>query len=657
MPLIRQIGWLMAGMLLLALLGSVTISTLSAREDLRILLQSDVEETAEALALALNEMDGDVARMRQLTAAKFDPGPYRHIRYLSPDGRVDFVRDSPDRPRRAPAWFVALVPIEPERGTAQVYDGNGASRGARPIGTVEVTSRTSRAHDGLWLGGMRLIAAHGVLAVLAIALTSVVARRLRRPFDAVIGQAAALVEGKFVTLPEPRAAELQRLTRAMNSMVARLKAMFAAEAAQVEQLRLQAQCDLLTGVANRSHFLGQLRDALQREDGTPEGGLVILRVRDLAHLNRLLGHVTVDRMLLAIAQVLRPYGERVKGCFMGRLNGADFALCVPVGGMAQETAQALSGMLRNALPAFGAGISVALGAVELRRDMPVGQVMAAADAALARAEGGPAFAVELALPPAPRPDTRPLPAPAPGFGQGAWREQLVDALESDRLKLVCFPLIDADHALVHLECMLRVQLQPDGPYEVAARWLPLAARSRLTAAFDERAVALALRAIAADGEPRCINLSPVSLRDSGYAGRLRTLLFSAPQAARKLSLEVAEVAVIEQFALARELGRQLRPCGVHWGLEHVGARLDRIDHLFEAGFEFVKLDASVTVGVGIDPHLANFVRGSVEMLHNLSLKVYAEGVADIADAHTLWACGIEGITGPWASALRADAVN
>ena len=657
MSLIRQIGWLMAGMLLLALLGSVTISTLSAREDLRIVLRSDVEETAEALALAFNEMDGDVARMRQLTAAKFDPGPYRHIRYFSSEGRVDFVRDSPDRPRRAPAWFVALVPIEPERGTARVHDGNGTGSGARPIGTIEITSRTSRAHDGLWLGGLRLIVAHGVLAVLATVLATVVARRLRRPFDAVIGQAAALVEGKFVTLPEPRAAELQRLTRAMNSMVARLKAMFAAEAAQVEQLRLQAQCDLLTGVSNRSHFLGQLRDALQREDGTPEGGLVLLRVRDLAHLNRLLGHVTVDRMLLAIAQVLRPYGERVKGCFMGRLNGADFALCVPVGGMAQETAQALSGMLRNALPAFGAGISVALGAVELRRDMPVGQVMAAADAALARAEGGPAFAVELALPPAPRPGTQPLPAPAPGFGQGAWREQLVDALESDRLKLVSFPLIDADHALVHLECMLRVQLQPDGPYESAARWLPLAARSRLTAAFDERAVALALRAIAADGEPRCINLSLVSLRDSGYAGRLRTLLFSAPQAARKLSLEITETAVIEQFALTRELGRQLRPCGVHWGLEHVGTRLDRVDHLFEAGFEFVKLDASVTVGVGTDPHRANFVRGSVEMLHNLSLKVYAEGVADIADARTLWACGIEGITGPWASALRADAVN
>ena len=657
MSLIRQIGLLIAAMLVLALLGSVTISTLSAREDLRLLLQSDADETAEALALALNQMEGDVARMRQLTAAKFDPGAYRHIRYFSPEGMVEFVRDSPDRPRRAPAWFVSLVSIDPARGTASVLKGNDDSGPSRSIGTVEVTSRTSHAHDGLWRGCLRLIAAHGVLALLAVALTTVVVRRLRRPFDAVIDQAAALVEGKFVTLPEPRAAELQRLTRAMNSMVVRVKATFAAEAAQVEQLRLQAQCDVLTGVSNRSHFLGQLRAALQREDGTYEGGLVILRVCDLAHLNRLLGHVTVDRMLLAIAQVLRPYGERVDGCFMGRLNGADFALCVPVGGMAEETARALAGMLRNTLPAFGAGISVALGAVELRRDMPVGQVMAAADAALARAESGDSFAVELALPPPSRADLQPPAGPKPGFGQGAWRQQLVDALEHGRLKLVNFPLIDAEHSLVHLECMLRVQLQPDGPYEVAARWLPLATRSRLTAAFDERAVSLALRAIAADGQPRCINLSPVSLRDSGYAGRLRTLLFSAPQATRKLWLEVAEVAVIEQLALTRELGRQLRPSGVHWGLEHVGARLDRIDHLFEAGFEFVKLDASVTLGVGIDPHRANFVRGSVEMLHNLSLKVYAEGVGDMTDARALWVCGVEGITGPWASALRADAVN
>ena len=243
------------------------------------------------------------------------------------------------------------------------------------------------------------------------------------------------------------------------------------------------------------------------------------------------------------------------------------------------------------------------------------------------------------------------------MGESAWREGIADALDHDRLKLVGFPLIDAEHGLVHLECMLRLQLQEDGPFEIAARWLPHAGRSRSTAALDERAVALALRAISVDGEPRCVNLSPLSLHDSGHVARLRALLFASPPAARKLWLEIAEVAAVEQFALVRELGRQLRPCGVRWGLEHAGPGLGRIDHLFEAGFDYIKLDASVTAGVSGDAQRAGFVRGSVDMLHSLSLRVYAEGVSESADARALWDCGIDGITGPWASMLRADAVN
>ena len=663
MPLTRQIWLLLAGMLALALAGSATISTLSARDELQAQLQASDDDTAAALALALAQEDGDIERMRRVVRSRFDAGGFHRVRYITADGAVVALHEAADRAPRAPAWFTALVPIETVAGSAPVLGRDEAAAAgaaaARTLGSVEVSSDTTVLHDALWRGCLRLVAAHGVLAVVAGALASLAVRRLRRPFNAVIGQARSIVEGRFVIVPEPHAAELQRLTRAMNSMVTRLKAMFDAQAGQVEQLRQQAQCDPLTGVSNRTHFLGELRAALQREDGPDEGGLVMLRVCDLAQLNRLLGHATVDRMLCAIAQLLRPYGERVKGCFMGRLNGADFALCVPVGGMAEETAQALSGMLRNALPAFGAGISVALGAVELRRDMPLAEVMAAADTALARAESRGAYAVDLTAAPATlaaAEGSSPGEA-AGGLGESAWRERIGQALEQDRLKLVSFPLIDAEHGLVHLECMLRLQLREGGPFEVAARWLPHAARSRYTAALDERAVALALRAIAADGEPRCINLSPVSLRDSGYAARLRALLFAAPPAARKLWLEVAEVAVIEQFALVRELGRQLRPCGVRWGLEHVGPRLGRIDHLFEAGFDYVKLDASVTLGVGSDAHRASFVRGSIDMLHNMSLRVYAEGVADTVDARALWSCGVDGITGPWASMLRADAVN
>ena len=397
MPLSRQIWLLLAGMLLLALVASASLGTLSARDELQTQLQAGDAAAATALALALGQQPGDVERRRGIVRAYFDAGGIRRIRHVASDGTVLALHETAEPSLRAPGWFAELVPIEAAAGRARVvaFDGGVAgTAGQPPLGWVEVSSGTVRLQEALWRACLRLLAAHCALAIAAAAVAGLLLRRLRRPFNAVIGQARALVEGRFVTLPEPQAAELQRLTRAMNSMVARLKSMFEAQAAQLEQLRRQAQCDPLTGLSSRSHFLGELQAALQREDGPCDAGLVMLRVCGLDGLNRSLGHATVDRMLCAISQLLVPYGERVRGCFMGRLNGSDFALCVPVGGVAEEIAQALAGMLRSALPAFGSGISVALGAVEMHREVTLAEAMAAGDTALARSENRGAYSVE-----------------------------------------------------------------------------------------------------------------------------------------------------------------------------------------------------------------------------------------------------------------------
>ncbi|MFY7939355.1 MAG: GGDEF domain-containing protein, partial [Burkholderiaceae bacterium] len=330
---------------------------------------------------------------------------------------------------------------------------------------------------------------------------SALVQRIRRPLDQAVLQAHALVQGEFVTVPEPRVPDMQRLTRAMNSMVSRLKLVFEAQAKQVQSLRHQAHCDGLTGLSNRKHFMAQLSGLREREDGSSEGGLVLLRVLNLAEMNRLHGHDTTDRVLLAVAQALASYQDRSSSCHTGRLNGSDFALCLPVGGLAHETAKALVEALRAVLPALGAEITVVAGAVEMHSERPLAQHMSAADAALASAETHGSFAVALGD------DAVNTPAM---LGEVAWRQAIHSALAQDRLQLVAFPVLDQAHQLVHLECPLRLQLDPDGPFVSAARWLPLALRARLTAHIDERAAALALQAIAADGLPRCVNLSSAS---------------------------------------------------------------------------------------------------------------------------------------------------
>lgn len=658
MSLIRQIWLLLLATLLLAFAGSVAIVVTAARDTLQTQLRLKNSDNAGSLAMVLSQQKGDRDLMTLLAGAQFDTGYYRRVRLAAADGTVLFQREADVKPLHAPAWFVAMLPIDLEPGVAQVSDG------WRALGSVEVMSQTAFAHDELWRGSQRSAGALAIVGVLAGLLGTLVVMRLRRPLDRTVQQAQMLERGEYLQVKEPRVPELRRVTRAMNSMVARLKMVFEAQAGQVETLRRQASQDALTGLANRTHLMAQLGGLLSAEDGAAACGLVLLRVERLGDVNRTLGHAATDRLLVAIAQTLQTYAQHVPGCMIGRVNGSDFALCLPVGGVALETGQALSELLRAVLPSFGGPIVVAVGAAEARRGVSLGALAAAADMALARAEsGGGEVAVEIAVesPVAPvegsAADAATKPVAAEHFGEASWREHMHEALVQGRVRLANFPVVDSLGTLLHLECPLRVQLDPNGAFEVAAHWLPLAVRSRLTSAADEAALALALEAIARDGMPRCVNLSPASLLDSGFAARLRGRLVVVPQAAAKLWLEVNETAAFGQFDLVQELGRQLRPTGVRFGLEHAGEQLGRIDRLFEASIDYVKLDAAVAHGVAGHPERAAFVSGMVAMLHGLAIQVMAEGVANESDALALWACGVDGLTGPWISAQHAAAAR
>jgi EAL domain-containing protein (putative c-di-GMP-specific phosphodiesterase class I) len=328
---------------------------------------------------------------------------------------------------------------------------------------------------------------------------------------------------------------------------------------------------------------------------------------------------------------------------------------MPVGGVALETGKAIAEALRAALPAYGAnagmGAAVALSAVEMARDQPLPQLLGAADAALARAENQGPFSVEHV--PADQIRTG---GSAPR-GEAAWRQQIIDALDHQRARLIAFPLIDASSQLIHLDCPLRLQFESEGEFVAAARWMPMARRGHVTPQVDERAVALALQAIEADRLARCVNLSAASLADSAFVARLRIVLQERREAARLLWLDIPEIAAVERFGQVQEAARQLRTVGARVGLEHAGERLGRIKQLLDAGLDYVKLDASMVRGVAGDEGRAHHLRSAIAMLHGLSMQAYAEGVENPADAQRLWQLGIDGITGPWASAQREDLVG
>jgi diguanylate cyclase (GGDEF)-like protein len=633
MSLIRQIWSLLLVTLLLAFFGSFAVWMMSARGYLETQLSIKNGDNAQSLALTLSQQKGDLMSMELALAAMFDTGYYQRVTLKDTGGRVVFNREAENKVLRdaAPAWFIEWIPVESSPGVAQISDG------WRALGSVEVVSHSGFAHNQLWQGSMKTagwLIALGTLAGLVAALG---VRAIRAPLEATVDQAQALMERRFVTVAEPKVPELARLSRAMNAVVVRLKGVFEEQSGQVEMLRQQAHCDPLTGLSHRRHFMAQLGAALANDEGSGSGVVYLIRLVDLAGINRLLGHRTTDALLQRLARTLTEVSTGLSGAAMGRLNGGDFGVCLTSADVPLPQAEHYADAMRRAFAEQAVTATVVVGAVHWTRGMPLQQVLAAADSALARAESRGHFAVELADEPH---------ADMTVLGEDEWRRRLASALAERRVQLMRYPVVDRQLMLIHHECPLRLQLDPSGEFEAAARWLPMALRSGLISQIDETAVVLALEQIAQDHQDRGVNLSPASLADSNFIPRLRAHLAASPEAARRLWLEVAESAAVERFELVRELCKQLRPLGARIGLEHAGERLARIEFLFEAGLDYIKLDASVVQGVAQDGSRAAYVSATVGMLHGLGLLVYAEGVSESADILALRQAGVDGVTGP-----------
>ena len=649
MTMTRRLSLLIAAILLPALLGSLWLHTMAARDALVLEQETRNQDAATVLALALSQQGGDAAAMETVAAAQFDLGHYRQLVLRGPQGQVLFQREQSTRQPDVPAWFVAALPIAAPPGRAAV------SAGWRELGMLEVASQSGWVHAALWSAAVRTAGFLGVLALLAVALTTWLLRGWQRPLQATVAQARAIEQGRFELANEPTQPELRELTRSMNAMVKRLKMVFSAQADQVALLQRQAQTDAVTGLLQRRHFVSRVADRLADPAATGSA-LLLVRVLRLDAVNERLGHEATDRLLASGAEVLLAYADRVPGAAAGRLNGADFGLLLPATGVAEETAQALA-LALNASPLARSGSArYAVGGVDGLRGQGSGAALAAADAALAEAEVADAPVVEEA-------QRRALDS----SGARAWRSQIASALEQGRTRLAEFPVIDAQGRLIHLECPLRVQFgtpnsgfdgseDTEAAYRPARDWLALAQRSRLMPRVDLAALDLALAAIAADGVPRGVHVSQASLAEPGFVDIVAQRLGQASVAARALSIEWVESARPADTAVLRAASASWRALGVKLGVEHAGASPQALTQWHATRIDYVKVDARHLQGVATDEAVRGYAASLVALVHGLGLQALAEGIEDADDLATLWLLGFDGATGQ-AVALAGGAVS
>ncbi len=529
----------------------------------------------------------------------------------------------------APRWFAELLELPPQAPAALA------------------------SADLLWQACAALL----LLALVQAALAGWLAARRRRQLAAAVAhtlaRAGALADPDGAAQPlwgsgVPAVPELAPLAQGIGHLHERLRALFDLHARQLETLRQQAHNDAVTGLPNQRQFGAMLEDLLSCEQAPAQAGLVLLRLHDLQGLNQRIGREAADRVLQTIASALHNYPKRVARCVVGRLSGTDFALLLPVGGLADETARSLVQALQRPMAAIDRSARVHSGAVELNPPLSVAQALALANATLARGTGQP---VEAAW----------LPVAATGApavdDDGGWQRRLSRALSQGRVRLDESPVHTADGRRLHLRSRLQVQLLPGGAFEPAARWLALASGSRIGVSVDDKAVMLALAAIAGDGQARSVSIDAASAATPAFVESVTRRLEAAPEAACQLWVDLPEALALGQPQLVQALARRWRALGVVLALENAGEHLLRLPRLTDLGLACVRIDARFVNGIAADrgQQAWRYLDGLVKLAQSVGLSVVADGVRASQDLELLWAMGFDAAAGPALQAVAAPA--
>ena len=409
---------------------------------------------------------------------------------------------------------------------------------------------------------------------------------------------------------------------------------------QLERLWRAASLDSASAVHSRRSFIARLdlhlRSGLLSGDELPlepSGALLLLTVHGLERLNRVEGRIAGDGLIASVGATLRTYQDRVPGALAGRLTGADFALLLPVTGLAEETAHALQGMLQALGDSFSTRISVSVGAVEALRAPDASRALALADAALRQAQMGPLVCVL----------SEPGPAgAAPGDDPVSLWRRCVGG-QGD-LALDCAASVDAAGRRQGLLCALKMRGAADGGWVHARRWRQDLRVAGLIAAADLALLTLALRAVA-DGVVRTLEMDVDSLREPGFIEDVARCLAAQATPASRLVLELDTQALAFPWAVEAAAAAWHR-AGAAVGLVYRGGQWPGLGQAAVAGAGRLAIDLRFLRRGAGDPSVLACAWQAVDTAHALGWAVDAREVVEIEDLPWIWEAGFQTASGP-----------
>lgn len=209
---------------------------------------------------------------------------------------------------------------------------------------------------------------------------------------------------------------------------------------------------------------------------------------------------------------------------------------------------------------------------------------------------------------------------------------LRNAIQNNSLYLVFQP----QQSLRTLRCSgLEVLLRWDHPFHGLVRpdeFIPIAEQTGLihpltTWVLDNTFAQMAAwRKQQLDSGIVSINISVFNLQSPDFIGTLKSLLDKWGIAAEKVMLEITETAMMADPTHAKATLDQIDHLGVKLAIDDFGTGFSSLAYLKQLPVHELKIDKSFVTEMTTDENDAVIVRSTIDMAHNLGLRVVAEGV-------------------------------
>ncbi len=454
------------------------------------------------------------------------------------------------------------------------------------------------------------------LAVLLVSLAAalLLARRVSRPLNALVEAAERIGAGDYRTPVRVRSHdEFGLLARAFNAMQSGI-------AVRERQLAHNALHDPLTGLPNRALAMERLGSAISAQRPVV---LLYLGIENYRVINESFGPQGVEEMLREASRCLSM-------CLLAsdtaaRIAGSEFLLLLENTEIDRAVARAdrLYALLTE---------PQRIGNDEVRHEVSIGIAAYPAD--------GQQVEELISRAAIARHDAASLPGHLQIYQQDrdlAHQRQITlirdlrRAVVEGELFLCYQPKLDLVHGHVRqAEALLRWQHPTLGQVS-PAEFIPLAERTGSMRSMTLWVIEEAIRQIA-EWAGRglqiqlSVNISVDDLADDDLAIRVTALLMQYAVAAQQLTFEITESAIMHNPQQALSVLEQLRGCGISLSVDDFGTGYSSLAQLQRLPVQELKIDQSFIRNLDSASGDGVIVRSTIEMSHNLGLKVVAEGV-------------------------------